>query len=64
MIIFGWLSLEEVERYARAAERGRRAERGMGRLVAIRGRVNSTQVCGSNSKYRLSHSVVVGTRTS
>ena len=36
MSIFGWLSLKEAERYTRAAERKRLAERGMGRLVPIR----------------------------
>lgn len=36
MSIFGWLSLKEAERYTRAAERGRLAERGMGRLVPIK----------------------------
>lgn len=36
MSIFGWLTLKEAERYTRAAERTRLAERGMGRLVPIR----------------------------
>jgi integrase len=36
MSIFGWLTLKEAERYTRAAERKRLAERGMGRLVPIR----------------------------
>lgn len=36
MSIFGWLTLQEAERYTRAAERKRLAERGMGRLVPIK----------------------------
>jgi integrase len=36
MSICGWLTLKEAERYTRAAERKRLAERGMGRLVPIR----------------------------
>lgn len=36
MSIFGWLSLKEAERYTRSAERGRLAERGMGRLIPIK----------------------------
>lgn len=36
MSIFGWLTLKEAERYTRAAERKRLAERGMGRLVPLK----------------------------
>jgi len=36
MSIFGWLSLEEAERYTRTAERKKLAERGMARLVPIK----------------------------
>ena len=36
MSIFGWLSLQEAERYTRTAERRRLAERGMGRLLPIK----------------------------
>ena len=36
MSIFGWLTLKEAERYTRAAERKKLADRGMGRLVPIK----------------------------
>lgn len=36
MSIFGWLSIQEAERYTRAAGRKGLAERGMGRLVPIK----------------------------
>jgi integrase len=36
MAIFGWLSLKEAERYTRAAERTKLAERGMGLLVPLK----------------------------
>ncbi len=41
MAIFGWLSLKEAERYTRAAERRKLAERGMGTLVALKARTRS-----------------------
>ena len=41
MAIFGWLTLQEAERYTRAAERKKLAERGMGRLVPIKQRTGS-----------------------
>ena len=36
MSIFGWLNIQEAERYTRTAERKGLAERGMGRLVPIK----------------------------
>ena len=36
MSIFGWLSIQEAERYTRSAERKHLAARGMGRLVPIK----------------------------
>jgi integrase len=36
MSIFGWLTLKEPERYTRAAERRKLAERGMGRLIPLK----------------------------
>jgi hypothetical protein len=36
MSIFGWLSIEEAERYTRTAERKKLAARAMGRLVPIK----------------------------
>ena len=36
MSIFGWLSLEEAQRYTRSADRKHLAQRGMGYLVPIK----------------------------
>ena len=49
MAIFGWLALKEAERYTRAAERKKLAERGMARLIPIKtGTQSTSRRCVSN----------------